>query len=125
MLEMFAEPKRRFPDVLGRHREDNRVELQLSVPADLACFPGHFPGVPILPGVVQLYWAEHYGRELLDIALPFSHMETVKFMKLIRPGDRLSLQLEWEANKDLLRFSFSSDAGRHSSGRICFGAGDG
>jgi len=32
------------------------VRLELAVAPDLPCFEGHFPGVPVLPGVVQLDW---------------------------------------------------------------------
>jgi len=43
------------------------LELDLRVPPDLEYFAGHFPGIPILPGVVQIDWSVRLGRARLPV----------------------------------------------------------
>jgi acyl-coenzyme A synthetase/AMP-(fatty) acid ligase/3-hydroxymyristoyl/3-hydroxydecanoyl-(acyl carrier protein) dehydratase len=93
--------------------------LQLEIPPDLAFFSGHFPGTPILPGVVQVDWAEQFARELIrDLPELFAGMEVLKFQQLIRPGDRLQLTLRFDRERDKLHFNFRNGQHHCSSGRI-------
>lgn len=109
---------RKFPYVLGVEKTGDSVELKLNVPEDLIYFPGHFPSYPILPGVVQIAWAEHFGKLFFAIDRPFVTMEVIKFVKVIQPGAELKLMLNWKASPGKLYFNFSSESGTHSSGRM-------
>ena len=44
-------------------RDEHHATLQLTAPDNLLYFDGHFSGMPILAGVVQLDWAIFYGRQ--------------------------------------------------------------
>ncbi len=101
-------------------REDNgEWHLELDVPLDLAHFSGHFPGTPVLPGVVQIDWAQQLARELINDLPPlFGGMEVLKFQQLVRPGDRLQLTLRFDAERSKLYFTFRSGEANCSSGRI-------
>ena len=101
-------------------REDNSEwHLELDVPLDLAHFSGHFPGTPVLPGVVQIDWAQQLARELINDLPPlFGGMEVLKFQQLVRPGDRLQLTLRFDAERGKLYFTFRSGEANCSSGRI-------
>ncbi len=112
---------RKFPYVLEVEKTVDSVELKLNVSEDLIYFPDHFPDYPILPGVVQIAWAEHFGKLFFAIDEPFLHMEVIKFMKVIQPGAELKLMLEWKASSGKLYFNFSSELGTHSSGRMVYG----
>lgn len=70
------------------------IIASLSIAADHPAYAGHFPGRPVLPGVV-----------LLDAALnalgcagpaPSRHWElsNAKFLSAVRPGETLTLQHE-------------------------------
>jgi acyl-coenzyme A synthetase/AMP-(fatty) acid ligase/3-hydroxymyristoyl/3-hydroxydecanoyl-(acyl carrier protein) dehydratase len=111
---------RKLPQVLTLEMTPDSVRLGLRVPEDLLYFPDHFADYPILPGVVQLAWVEHFGRLFFVINKPFSHMEVVKFTQLIKPGDQLTLALDWKAGSGKLYFNFSSEHGTHSSGRMIY-----
>jgi len=94
------------------------------IPYDLAHFSGHFPTVPVVPGVAQIGWAIHLAqRDLLPTCCPdfhFGGMEVLKFQRLVRPGDHLHLVLRFDAQTRKLHFTFTTAANQSpcSSGRI-------
>jgi 3-hydroxymyristoyl/3-hydroxydecanoyl-(acyl carrier protein) dehydratase len=110
---------RLLPEILGERAQGGRVELELRVPEDLACFAGHFPGLPILPGVVQLDWSVKLGRERLGLAGEFAAAENLKFLSIVRPGAHLTLALE-RVDAARLRFGYSSHGRKYSSGTLVF-----
>ncbi|WP_028104961.1 AMP-binding protein [Pseudoduganella violaceinigra] len=96
------------------------ASLTLTVPPDLLYFDGHFPGSPILPGVVQLDWAIARGRHYFDMPPVFRDVAMLKFQQIIAPGATLQLELAWDAGKSSLQFKYLSDTGQHASGRVLF-----
>ncbi|MGZ5009770.1 MAG: AMP-binding protein [Methylobacter sp.] len=112
---------RKLPQTLRLEMAPGRVRLGLRVPEDLLYFPDHFADYPVLPGVVQLAWVEHFGKLFFAIDRPFSHMEVIKFMQVIQPGAELTLAIEWKAATGKLYFNFSSERGAYSSGRMVYG----
>jgi acyl-CoA synthetase (AMP-forming)/AMP-acid ligase II len=113
----------KLPQVQCVSMTANSVELTLRVPAELMYFPDHFASYPILAGVVQIAWAEHFGLCFFTIDQPFAMLEALKFVKVIRPNDALKLTLNWNAATHKLHFSFRSEQGTHSSGRFIYGIG--
>ncbi len=114
---------RKLPQALNLEMTKDSIQLGLKVPVDLIYFQDHFPSYPILPGVVQLAWAEHFGKLFFGLYHPaksFSHLEVVKFIQIIRPGDELTLTLNWKAAPGELHFNFSSNLGGCSSGRMVY-----
>lgn len=107
-----------LPEVLDSATDAGKVRLQLHVPQDLLYFEGHFPVAAILPGVVQLKWANHFGAEYLSFDGEFSHLEAIKFQHVVRPGQEIFLELELKGDKDKLAFRYHSASGQHASGRI-------
>ncbi|MCW8195259.1 AMP-binding protein [Proteobacteria bacterium 005FR1] len=125
LAALFADSKQGrplFPEVLSTARDDNVLRLLLRIPADLFYFQGHFPVAPILPGVVQIRWAEYFGRELLGLEGDFSHMEAVKFQHVIKPQQEVELKLEYRSDNagGKLAFRYKSATGQHASGRIIY-----
>jgi len=111
-----------FPRVLAAETEASKVRLGIKVPKELRYFPDHFPEFPLLPGVVQIGWAEHFGKIFFPITASFSHMEVIKFGKMIRPNDELELRLEWREDAGKLIFRYGAGAEAYSSGRLVYGA---
>jgi acyl-coenzyme A synthetase/AMP-(fatty) acid ligase len=89
-------------------------------PASHLAFDGHFPGTPILPGVVQLQWAVHWARDCFGVGTPVARIEVLKFQQVIPPGTVVSLALQWNEGKRTLGFRYESPAGHHASGRVVF-----
>jgi acyl-CoA synthetase (AMP-forming)/AMP-acid ligase II/3-hydroxymyristoyl/3-hydroxydecanoyl-(acyl carrier protein) dehydratase len=118
---LFDFDNRKLPQAHSLDITAGGVRLGLRVPEDLLYFPDHFAGYPVLPGVVQLAWVEHFGKLFFAIDKPFSHMEVVKFTQIIQPGFELTLALDWKAATGKLYFNFSSERGAYSSGRMIYG----
>lgn len=113
---MTADPTR--PEVLDTVIGPQAVSVTLHVPATLPWFRGHFPGHPILPGVVQLAWAMNYSREHFGFDPAAERVVDLKFMRVIRPAARLTLDLGWSEDQRSLSFRFSEGASLCSSGRF-------
>jgi 3-hydroxymyristoyl/3-hydroxydecanoyl-(acyl carrier protein) dehydratase len=111
---------------LSRRLEQDAVRavFELIAPHDLAYFDGHFPGAPILPGVVQVDWAIAYGRQCFDLPPLFHGIHALKFQQVIRPGMPVTLELLHDPEKSSLAFRYTSQHKQHASGRIMFGASD-
>ncbi|MDR7269615.1 acyl-coenzyme A synthetase/AMP-(fatty) acid ligase [Pelomonas saccharophila] len=93
-------------------------DLTLFIDPALPQFEGHFPEHPILAGVVQLEWAEMFGRERFGITGEFAGMEALKFQRVITPDRLVTLSLTWAPGK--LGFRYHSAQGQHASGRLLF-----
>mgnify|MGYP002700669589 CR=1 FL=1 len=109
-----------YPDVITSNRNDESVVLTLFVPEALLYFDGHFDQASLLPGVVQIDWAVHFGRQLFDCTGEFSSLEVIKFKEVISPNQQVELTLQFKESKNKLLFSYQSDNGVCSSGRIVF-----
>ena len=115
----MREGRTRLPTVTGISETDGGREYRLEVSPDLAWFHGHFPGDPVLPAVVQVDWAIHYGRELGFDPDRFRGFSRLKFRRVITPHTELRLTLTTSAGK--LGFIFESAAGIHSQGTVLSG----
>jgi 3-hydroxymyristoyl/3-hydroxydecanoyl-(acyl carrier protein) dehydratase len=120
LLALLAPARPRHPALRVLEQDGARVLLELTVPADLLYFDGHFAQAPVLPGVVQVDWAIHYGAHYLGQGGAFAGMGALKFQQMIRPGQPVRLELVRDAVKNTLQFRYFSDAGAHASGRILF-----
>ncbi|HEU4846162.1 MAG TPA: AMP-binding protein [Burkholderiaceae bacterium] len=113
----------RLPHMRALESEPQRVLLELTAPADLFYFDGHFADAPILPGVVQVEWAIHYGRRHFALPARFRGINALKFQHVIRPQQPVRLELLHDAHKGSLQVRYLSGAGQHASGRIQFDDG--
>ena len=66
---------------------------RFDIPPDHPCFPGHFPGQPILPGVLLLERVMSLAQTSLRQPLNECTVYNVKFLAAVAPGDALDVQL--------------------------------
>ena len=116
---LLAEPRPTRVEPISAEERDGEWLLQLQVPLDLAHFTGHFPQTPVLPGVVQVDWAQQLARQLVPhLPSRFAGMEVLKFQQLVRPGDTLQLTLRFDSERGKLYFAYHNGEAACSSGRI-------
>ena len=125
LAELFADPPETtlFPQVKAEARLENTVHgvvLTLHIGAEVAHFSGHFPQMPILPGIVQLDWALRYARQYLGLNGRFVAVENLKFLGLVLPDTTLQLSLRWQENEGRLEFAFFDTQRKYASGRVLF-----
>jgi 3-hydroxymyristoyl/3-hydroxydecanoyl-(acyl carrier protein) dehydratase len=74
----------------------SRHGVTLCIAADHPALPGHFPGFPIVPGVVLLDETLHAIERLQGSEESSWQIDAVKFHHVVRPGDELQLTFEWQ-----------------------------
>jgi 3-hydroxymyristoyl/3-hydroxydecanoyl-(acyl carrier protein) dehydratase len=110
-----------WPEVRATERPADNPEtvvLHLYVPHNLDYFEGHFPGLPVLPGVVQLHWAARLAGEHLGQTCRGSRIEQLKFLAIVHPGSELTLTLRLDRRAGALHFAYAGPTHAYSSGRI-------
>lgn len=116
----FAKNECKWPQIIEEQITENQVVMRCYIPEELIYFDGHMADRPILPGIVQVHWAEGFGRKLLSVQGCFERLEVVKFQQVILPQYLVTIFLEYNESNNRLNFRYESEKGVHSSGRICF-----
>jgi len=74
------------------------AEFTWVVPVDHPAFAGHFPGQPIVPGVVLLDRAILFGEMLLGKKVASWQVGNAKFLSPVLPGEVLTYVLQTKAS---------------------------
>ena len=74
------------------------AEFHWAAPADHPAFAGHFPGNPIVPGVVLLDQAVLFAEKLLGKSGRNWQVGNAKFLSPVRPEEALTFVLEAKAS---------------------------
>ncbi|RZI43903.1 3-hydroxyacyl-ACP dehydratase [Herbaspirillum sp. HC18] len=109
-----------LPQILEVEKEAESVRVHLFVSSELDYFSGHFPGLPILPGVVQVDWAIRFARQHFVIPGVFIGMKALKFTAPVQPDTRAVLELRWNGVTGRLDFTYQCQAKRYSAGQVLF-----
>jgi 3-hydroxyacyl-[acyl-carrier-protein] dehydratase len=89
--------------VVEEDRERGYIRAEKGVTATEWFFQGHFPGLPVMPGVMQVEalaqtMAVYVAREpgFGDRIGLFAGIEECRFKRIVQPGDRLTLEVTME-----------------------------
>ena len=74
-----------------------QMQMQMRVPADHPCLSGHFPGQPIVPGVVILDEVIAAIADQLGAAPAALQLIQIKFLRSLRPEQTATLSLLGDA----------------------------
>ena len=102
----------RFPfllvDRVVEHEPGKRIVGLKNVTINEPFFPGHFPGHPVMPGVLIIEGMAQVGGILAYLASDdeirkkvcyFASIDNAKFRKPVRPGDQLFIEMTATACK--------------------------
>jgi len=120
LVGLFMVEKTEWPEVVSTEQQDDALVFHCLLPTKLRYFEGHFDEQGVLPGIVQVHWAARYGQQHFQYKNRFSHLEAVKFQRVLFPEQAFQLTLRYDADKQKLQFKYESQQGVHSSGRICY-----
>ena len=70
-----------------------RSETTLHIALDHPAFAGHFPGTPIVPGVVLLDAAIHAASQSIGAA-ESCQVGSAKFLSAVGPGETLTISID-------------------------------
>ena len=109
----------RTPPVQSRETDGDSVRLKLEIAPDLDCFRGHFPGLPVLPGVLQLDWAITAAKKQFGLAGNPLDIRRLKFKSVLSPPASVDLVLT-RTTAHSVQFRFAADEIEYSEGRLQF-----
>jgi 3-hydroxyacyl-[acyl-carrier-protein] dehydratase len=80
-------------------QEENRIVCQKELSGDEFWFRGHYPGFPLMPGVLLCEAAMQAGAVLLSAyadgeGVPVAtRLRDVRFKRMVRPGETITLEV--------------------------------
>ncbi len=118
VLPVIASHRPTAPDVRAVRPLADGVELDLFIPGDLAQLDGHFPGMPIVPGVAQIDWAVTFANTHLGLGIEAAQAFQVKFRRVTVPDTLVTLALRHAPARRRLTFEYRCGDETLSSGSI-------
>jgi 3-hydroxymyristoyl/3-hydroxydecanoyl-(acyl carrier protein) dehydratase len=109
-----------LPAHVDLHRTGGAVTLALDLPGDCPAVEGHFPATPILPAVAQVDWAIRFARENFSLPPHFNALRSLKFLRIVQPPVRLTLELATTTDGRGVTFTYAQGDAACSTGRIEF-----
>ncbi|MBX3486591.1 MAG: hypothetical protein KF798_01650 [Candidatus Paracaedibacteraceae bacterium] len=107
-----------LPLIVSQEIAERSISLFLKIPGDLYYLEGHFPGFPIVAGVVQLHWAVTFAQHFFDLPKAVRDVSKMKFSNLMRPDDSVCLTLILDDDKQLVSYRFDCEDKNYATG--CF-----
>jgi len=84
--------------------DENSITIESDVVPEAEYFKGHFPGMPIMPGVLIVETVAQAGALLVSLTrgltddkfIAFSNVDAVKFRRPVEPGEMITVEVEIE-----------------------------
>ena len=100
----------------------SRICIPFQVPAQHACFSGHFPGNPIVPGALLLQWLLEQVSHAIAAGDEIVAVRSAKFSASLKPGDRCAFQFDYQPGDSKLRVTCSTNTASACNAVLVLGA---
>ena len=107
-------------ETLAHTSDADGDHYELRVSPDLIHFAGHFPGLPILPGVVLVDWIVRLAAASNGAVRAMTSVDQLKFTAPVPPGAVVSLCFAHEAPRCRVRFTARLGARDCASGVLVY-----
>ena len=108
------------PDVVAARQTPDGVALELRIAADLAPLAGHFPGLPIVPGVALIDWVVRFAVRHVGFRDDGAMRLQIKFRRVLQPECVVTLTLQ-KVSARRVRFEYRYLDTVYSSGTVVSG----
>lgn len=108
-----------LPDFIQTIKVDSdQAQFLINLSPDNGCFAGHFNEYPILPGLIQIHWANLASQKIFNCVLQ-GNINKLKFMSPIQPPIEIILGIQNLPQKNCISFNYTNSTGKiFSSGRM-------
>lgn len=83
-----------YPNIIDFSINSDFAEFKLVFPLSSNFFKGHFTDFPILPGVVQLFFAKEFIKDAFNLDFRPETVKKIKFSSVIKPDTKVALTLK-------------------------------
>jgi 3-hydroxyacyl-[acyl-carrier-protein] dehydratase len=111
--------------------DETSIIAESDIKSDAPHFKGHFPDLPILPGVMIIETVAQAGALIVSLSkgleegtfIAFSGVEQAKFRRPVHPGDTLTIEARIERNRrGFYKFSGEAKVGDKLAAQLQFSA---
>ncbi|RKQ71625.1 3-hydroxyacyl-[acyl-carrier-protein] dehydratase [Litorimonas taeanensis] len=113
------------------YADETSIVAESDIKAEAAYFKGHFPDLPILPGVMIIETVAQAGALIVSLSkgleagsfIAFSGVEQAKFRKPVYPGETLLIKAKIErSRRGFYKFSGEAFVGESLAAQLQFSA---
>ena len=113
-IEYYFDLNCSMPIILDRKLSSDSITYKILFYRQSNFFKGHFSSFPIVPGVIQIYWAKEFVNSHFKTNVGEGQWKRIKFTNIIKPDDIVYLTLS-KSDKSV-RFEYWNNSKNYSSG---------
>ena len=84
-----------FYTIVSMDSVDSPAKLLIALNADHEIFAGHFPGMPVVPGVCMMQIVKEIAEKITGTLLLLSRADLMKFLAVVDPTVSRTLEVEF------------------------------
>ena len=96
-----------FYDIISRREEDGATVFEVALRPDCKVYKGHFPEMPVAPGVCNLQMIRECAEEVAGRPLMLNYIAQCRMTKLITPSEFPTLDVIIRLDGDSLQATIS------------------
>jgi 3-hydroxymyristoyl/3-hydroxydecanoyl-(acyl carrier protein) dehydratase len=107
-----------YESTFDSSNETGEISAHIQVPERSPWFDGHFPRMPLLPGIAQLGMVRDLLVRMHGPGTAVRRISRVRFKQMIRPGQAFRLTIKSGGHDGTHSFRITGDGGLICNGQI-------